>query len=63
MKQPTRVVVSVYRGKRPSRDDYAEDTFRNEVWDLLVACWQQTPETRPSMIEVIEKLELIRGTI
>ncbi|EMD31572.1 hypothetical protein CERSUDRAFT_162806 [Gelatoporia subvermispora B] len=52
------VVVTVSRGVRPSRpgDEVAQRGLSDDMWDLIVQCWQSDPQTRPSMTDVNERI-------
>ena len=47
------VFVKVLRGGRPSR----EDQFTDDVWKMLKLCWAPHPGERPSVGDVLQRLE------
>ena len=48
----------VLRGERPEMPGNAQDVgLTGEMWKLLESCWQQDPEKRPTMDEVVRKWE------
>jgi serine/threonine protein kinase len=49
--------VEVAGGFRPPIDGGSLTDVPQEVRDLIVACWAHNPEDRPSMKEVVERLE------
>lgn len=52
--------VEVAGGFRPPIDGGSLTDVPQEVRDLIVACWAHNPEERPSMKEVVERLEGIK---
>ncbi|CAE6442169.1 unnamed protein product [Rhizoctonia solani] len=61
-KQPMAIVRNVMAGP-PKREDYPEfNTYAhrpNEMWELLLACWNMEPKERPDMDDVLAKLKKI----
>ena len=52
------VLLLIRQGERPEKPVYAEAVgLTPEVWNVLERCWQQNPEQRPTMKEVVEELE------
>jgi ubiquitin-protein ligase len=51
--QSTKIREKVLAGERP----FIADSVPKAVQDLIQECWQQDPNTRPSMIQVINKLQ------
>ena len=52
-------MFAVKLGKRPSRPLREISRIRglnDEIWDVIVACWTQDPNARPSATEVVERL-------
>ena len=52
-------MFAVKQGKRPSRPLHELSRVRglnDEIWDIIVACWTQDPDARPSATEVVERL-------
>jgi hypothetical protein len=48
------VVVRISRGGRPEMPGNAQEVgLTGEMWKLLESCWQQNPEKRPTMEEVV----------
>jgi serine/threonine protein kinase len=46
----------VLRGERPEMPGNAQDVgLTGEMWKLLESCWQQDPEKRPTMDEVVRR--------
>jgi len=45
------------RGRRPNKpasEDFED--FEGKLWDLTVGCWDETPEARPKIDEVLERV-------
>ncbi|KAG7090219.1 hypothetical protein E1B28_011820 [Marasmius oreades] len=60
IKHPPEVVLNVANGRtppRPGESRVVERGLNDEMWGLLVQCWNRTPSARPSIEEVLEKLE------
>ena len=56
------VLVSVMRGKRPdfpSHDLCRSRGLDNEVWDLMQTCWAQEPIQRPTVEQVMARLQAL----
>ncbi|TFK47432.1 kinase-like protein [Heliocybe sulcata] len=54
-------LLEVSHGARPDRPD--EQTYpliSDEMWDMMQSCWQQQPESRPTMDVVEQWIGLIR---
>lgn len=51
---PTTVAVRVLSGKRPERP--AHSSLTDELWDLTECCWDQEPQRRPKISEVVRRL-------
>ena len=49
------VFLKVLDGKRPTR----EAGFTDELWEMLELCWEPQPSARPSIGEVLERLESV----
>jgi hypothetical protein len=47
-------VSKIMGGERPDRPQEAGLT--DSVWELTLACWQQDPACRPTMVEVVRNL-------
>ena len=48
------VISKIPRGDRPNRPKDINDV----VWGLLTACWDQDPQKRPNIGNVVEKLKI-----
>ncbi|KEP49401.1 tyrosine kinase family catalytic domain protein [Rhizoctonia solani 123E] len=56
-KTDPQVITQVIRGAQPSRPKELDDNNRdNQMWDLLVSCWNREPVARPSAEQVLESL-------
>lgn len=53
------VVAKVTMGKRPERP---AEMNNDKLWALLIRCWDQIPEERPSIQQVVVALESIRSS-
>lgn len=56
------IVLAITKGERPSVDDVEEAAAPpcwRDLWDLACACWAQNPDDRPTMTQVIERLEAL----
>jgi len=52
------VAVSVLRGHRPQRPEAADDLgFTGELWSMVERCWQENPDERPEVKEIVDCLE------
>ncbi|KAL0572052.1 hypothetical protein V5O48_009910 [Marasmius crinis-equi] len=52
------VIPDVVRGIRPPRPDADEcPGLTDDIWSLIERCWNQNPNERPSMLEVVALLE------
>ena len=50
------VVVRISQGGRPEMPENAQEVgLTSDMWVLLESCWQQNPNKRPSMGEVVRK--------
>ncbi|KAJ7606524.1 hypothetical protein FB45DRAFT_949938, partial [Roridomyces roridus] len=47
------VIQAVLAGRRPSRPASCPDG----LWDLLQDCWEEQPDSRPPISQVVERLE------
>ena len=55
------VIRKVMDGERPERPKGAEGAwFADELWRMVTRCWATQPESRPSVVEVLECLERVR---
>lgn len=55
-------MLAITKGERPSVDDVQEGAAPpcwRDLWDLACACWAQNPDDRPTMTQVIERLEAL----
>ena len=49
-------MLQISRGNRPKMPGNAQEVgLTSEMWKLLERCWQQSPEERPKMEEVVEE--------
>ena len=48
------VISKIPRGDRPNRLKNINDV----VWGLLMACWDQDPQKRPNIGNIVEKLKI-----
>ena len=56
------VVLRVLRGGRPERPRNAQAVgLTDEMWKLLQRCWQQDPDKRPTMEEVVRRWQKFVG--
>ncbi|KAG8971953.1 hypothetical protein FRC05_010488 [Tulasnella sp. 425] len=56
------MVLAITNGERPSIEDVEEDTappYWRDVWGIACSCWAQNPRNRPTMKEVIHRLEAL----
>ncbi|KAL5633980.1 hypothetical protein ACGC1H_005985 [Rhizoctonia solani] len=55
------VMMKLQKGIHPTRhtDHFREDGRGNQMWKLLVSCWDRTPGSRPTAEEVIASLDSI----
>ena len=52
------VVVKVYKGERPKRPQGVKGTwFGDNIWNLLQCCWKPSPDDRPRIEDVLDRLE------
>ena len=52
------VVLHVSRGGRPEKPENAQAVgLTDEMWKLLESCWRKNPNKRPTMEEIVRKLE------
>ena len=52
------VVFKILGGERPKMPENAQDVgLTVEMWNLIESCWQQNPKKRPTMREVVVKLQ------
>ena len=51
------VVLRISQGGRPKMPDNAQAVgLTDEIWHLIESCWQQNPENRPTMNDVVGRL-------
>ena len=53
----TTIMLKVLAGERPERSSYPQNTFTNNMWVLVVDCWDRVPGNRPAIRTVVERLE------
>ncbi|KAJ7113586.1 kinase-like domain-containing protein, partial [Mycena epipterygia] len=52
------VMFHVVAGKRPSQSSSCSGTTAlDNLWDLLQDCWKETPDTRPTAAQIVERLK------
>ena len=52
------VVLRISRGDRPDMPENAQAVgLTGEIWKLLESCWQQNPNKRPTMEEIVKRWE------
>jgi len=54
------VVLRISQGGRPEMPEAAQAVavgLTGEIWKLLESCWQQNPEERPTMEEIVRRWE------
>lgn len=58
------ILDRVERGERPVKN-FSEETYKhkNELCNIIDSCWMQDPNDRPSMKEVLSKIECIISKI
>ncbi|KIM74459.1 hypothetical protein PILCRDRAFT_14367 [Piloderma croceum F 1598] len=57
LRQDATVIAFVQDGKRPERSRCLPSVFTDSMWALLENCWDHSPERRPSMGSIVERLE------
>ena len=56
-------VVKILEGERPRRPEGTEGVwFTEDLWELLVRCWAAKAQSRPSIKDVLERLERVSST-
>jgi len=58
---PVFVLMNIMSGVLPERKDYMSSDLGDEVWSLLQACWQMEPAKRPTIREVVARVETIHA--
>ena len=53
------MAVRIINGQRPSRPKEDPKWLSNEIWDLLVACWELRPILRPPLECVHEEFKIL----
>jgi hypothetical protein len=58
------VVFQILRGDRPEMPENAQEVgLTVEIWKLIESCWRQNPKKRPTIKEVVVRLqELVKNT-
>ncbi|EJD34293.1 kinase-like protein, partial [Auricularia subglabra TFB-10046 SS5] len=46
---PNAVIIAMYEGQRPSREEIPGDDVSDGLWELMQACWSPDPKGRPTM--------------
>ena len=50
------VVLHIWRGGRPEKPDTAHAVgLTDEMWEFIKNCWQQDPNRRPTVVEVVRR--------
>ena len=49
-------MIAVAQGQRPSRPATDRNGLDNDVWRLIEACWDQSPNLRPTAKHVVQRL-------
>jgi len=57
IRMPGTVLIKVAQGERPDPKEFDIPILQGELWSLLVVCWHKDPEKRPSIKEVVTKME------
>lgn len=57
------VFNAVRGGKRPERPNVHDHRLAipDDVWKIIVSCWDQNPKNRPAATEVVEQLRALPG--
>jgi len=56
------VVLHILRGGRPEMPENAQAVgLTGEIWKLLERCWQQNPNKRPAITEVVRNWQMFDG--
>ena len=60
----TEVVFQILRGDRPKMPKNAREVgLTVEIWNLIESCWRQDPKRRPTIEEIVARLqELVNKT-
>lgn len=56
----SQVIVQIHEGERPVRvTDHrvVERGLDDELWRILTTCWDADPGSRPTMLDLIAKLQ------
>lgn len=54
---PSMVMLEIIGGERPSRP--AHPALTNQLWVLVQKCWDQDPQLRPEITEVLQVLPVL----
>jgi son of sevenless-like protein len=60
--QDIAVVICLSKGQLPSRPAVAHD-LADELWAVMMKCWNKSPESRPSMTSIKAHLKEFRGFV
>jgi serine/threonine protein kinase len=50
-------IMQIVDGIRPERSKYLPTIFTDSMWAILVQCWDQRPDYRPGIWDVVTRLE------
>ncbi|KAG9005097.1 hypothetical protein FRB95_003712 [Tulasnella sp. JGI-2019a] len=51
-----RVNMAILTGKHPLAKDYPELSTKSPLWTLMNRCWEQSPNQRPSIQDIVQEL-------
>ena len=51
---PAAAMLAIMDNKRPPRPTHP--TFTNDLWALMQHCWDQAPDSRPEVSEIVKAL-------
>ncbi|KIM33787.1 hypothetical protein M408DRAFT_33890, partial [Serendipita vermifera MAFF 305830] len=60
IKTSAMVIFAISRGERPSKPVNTRHDWMPELFDLMQACWNTQPSSRPTMSSVSERMRSIR---
>lgn len=57
------VIIMISRGERPSRPSGSETLgLTTALWRLTEECWNQNPERRPDIVNILRRFQAIVDT-
>lgn len=59
--QGASIMLQVMNNQHPKPEDHPELSASDPLWSLMRRCWDRTPEARPAMQEVLEKVSSRRS--